>query len=246
MSRSTLRTGAVTSAIRGAKAAGASPTPPAAKTAPKGKGGAAAAAPAPKGSGEIRIIGGQWKRTRLPVAQRPGLRPTPDRVRETLFNWLGQDLTGWRCLDAFAGTGALGLEAASRGAAAVQLVENDAALVAQLHALQQRLAATAVRVQRGDGLAALRQSAPGSLDLVLLDPPFDSGLFEPALQAAGKAVAAGGFVYLEAPAAWTDEGLAASGLAVYRHLKAGAVHAHLLRPVAAAAAAADSGATGAP
>jgi 16S rRNA (guanine966-N2)-methyltransferase len=89
------------------------------------------------------------------VAQRPGLRPTPDRVRETLFNWLGQDLTGWRCLDAFAGTGALGLEAASRGAAAVQLVENDAALVAQLQ-LQQRLQATAVRVQRGDGVAAMQ------------------------------------------------------------------------------------------
>lgn len=67
------------------------------------------------GAGEVRIIGGQWRRTRLNVAQRPGLRPTPDRVRETLFNWLGQDLTGWRCLDAFAGTGALGLEAASRG-----------------------------------------------------------------------------------------------------------------------------------
>ncbi|MBU4422559.1 MAG: 16S rRNA (guanine(966)-N(2))-methyltransferase RsmD [Gammaproteobacteria bacterium] len=183
----------------------------------------------PKAAGEIRIIGGQWKRTRLPVAQRPGLRPTPDRVRETLFNWLGQDLTGWHCLDAFAGTGALGLEAASRGAAAVQLVENDAALVAQLHKLQQRLAATAVRVQRGDGIAALQHAAPGSLHLVLLDPPFDSALFEPALQAAAKAVAADGSVYLEAPLAWTDEALAPFGLAVHRHLKAGAVHAHLLQ-----------------
>jgi 16S rRNA (guanine(966)-N(2))-methyltransferase RsmD len=183
----------------------------------------------PKAAGEIRIIGGQWKRTRLPVAQRPGLRPTPDRVRETLFNWLGQDLTGWHCLDAFAGTGALGLEAASRGAAAVQLVENDAALVAQLHKLQQRLAATAVRVQRGDGIAALKHAAPGSLHLVLLDPPFDSALFEPALEAAAKAVAADGSVYLEAPQAWTDEALAPFGLAVHRHLKAGAVHAHLLQ-----------------
>ncbi len=249
MSRSTLRTGAINSALRGAKAAGAPATPATAKTAQKGKGGAAAAAAAPKGTGEIRIIGGQWKRTRLPVAQRPGLRPTPDRVRETLFNWLGQDLTGWRCLDAFAGTGALGLEAASRGAAAVQLVENDAALVAQLNTLQQRLDAKAVRVQRGDGIAALRQAAPASLDLVLLDPPFDSALFESALQAAGKAVAASGFVYLEAPVAWTDEGLAASGLAVYRHLKAGAMHAHLLRPLAAVAAvavAAGSGAAGLP
>jgi 16S rRNA (guanine(966)-N(2))-methyltransferase RsmD len=185
--------------------------------------------PVPKGAGEIRIIGGQWKRTRLPVAQRPGLRPTPDRVRETLFNWLGQDLTGWHCLDAFAGTGALGLEAASRGAAAVQLVENDPALVAQLHSLQARLAATAVRVQRGDGIAALRHAPPGSLHLVLLDPPFDSTLFEPALEAAAKAVAADGSVYLEAPQAWSDEALAPFGLTVYRHLKAGAVHAHLLR-----------------
>ena len=187
------------------------------------------AAKVASGAGEVRIIGGQWKRTRLPVAQRPGLRPTPDRVRETLFNWLGQDLSGWHCLDAFAGTGALGLEAASRGAAAVQLVENDAALVAQLHSLQQRLAATAVRVQRGEGIAALKHAAPGSLHLVLLDPPFDSALFEPALQAAAKAVAEDGYVYLEAPLAWTDEALAPFGLSVHRHLKAGAVHAHLLK-----------------
>ncbi|HEY9240020.1 MAG TPA: RsmD family RNA methyltransferase, partial [Burkholderiaceae bacterium] len=68
---------------------------------------------------EVRLIGGQWKRSKLPVADSPGLRPTPDRVRETLFNWLGADLSGWRCLDAFAGSGALGFEAASRGAAQV-------------------------------------------------------------------------------------------------------------------------------
>ena len=78
---------------------------------------------------EVRIIGGQWKRTRLTVIDAPGLRPTPARVRETLFNWLGQELSGWRCLDAFAGTGALGLEAASRGAAEVVLVEHDNALL---------------------------------------------------------------------------------------------------------------------
>jgi 16S rRNA (guanine966-N2)-methyltransferase len=230
MSRSTLKTTAINAEIRKAQAAAA--TPPEAATgkkgAPKNKDKAAVAA-APKGAGEIRIIGGRWKRTRLPVAQRPGLRPTPDRVRETLFNWLGQDLAGWRCLDAFAGTGALGLEAASRGAAAVQLVESDAALVAQLNTLQQRLQATAVRVQRGDGIAVLKQAAPASIDLVLLDPPFDSDLFGAALQAAAKAVAADGFVYLEAPRAWADEELAPWGLALHRHLKAGVVHAHLLR-----------------
>ncbi len=106
---------------------------------------------------EVRIIGGQWKRTKLPVADRPGLRPTPSRVRETLFNWLGQDLTGWRCLDAFAGTGALGLEAASRGAAEVVLVEQDAALLNNLSRIVTKLKAGAVRVERGDGVAALRQ-----------------------------------------------------------------------------------------
>ncbi len=177
----------------------------------------------------MRIIGGQWRRTRLPVADRPGLRPTPDRVRETLFNWLGQDLTGWRCLDAFAGTGALGFEAASRGAASVLLVEGDAGLAAQLESLRQRLQAASVRVQRGDGVAALRQCAPTSMDLLLIDPPFGGELFAPALQAAAQAVAQGGFIYLEAPEAWGEERLAPLGLVLHRHLKAGAVHAHLLQ-----------------
>lgn len=187
-----------------------------------------------RGAGEVRIIGGTWKRTRLPVPDRPGLRPTPDRVRETLFNWLGQDLAGWRVIDAFAGTGALGLEAASRGAAQVLLVEQDSALVAGLQALRQRLAgADAVQVKRGDGVAALRQATAGSIDLVLVDPPFDAQLFAPALAAAGAAVAEDGFVYLEAPEAWSDEALAPFGLAVHRHLRAGAVHAHLLRRAAA-------------
>ena len=181
----------------------------------------------------MRIIGGQWRRTKLPVADKPGLRPTPDRVRETLFNWLGQDLTGWRVADAFAGTGALGFEAASRGAAEVLLVEQDAALVAQLRAIKERLKADAVRVQRGDGVAALRALAPRSIDLVLLDPPFDAAeLFAPALAAAARAVQPQGWVYLEAPTAWDDAALVDAGLAPHRHLKAGAVHAHLLRPCA--------------
>ena len=181
----------------------------------------------------MRIIGGQWRRTKLPVADKPGLRPTPDRVRETLFNWLGQDLSGWRVADAFSGTGALGFEAASRGAAEVLLVEQDAALVAQLRAIKERLKADAVRVQRGDGVAALRALAPRSIDLVLLDPPFDAAeLFAPALAAAARAVQPQGWVYLEAPTAWDDAALVDAGLAPHRHLKAGAVHAHLLRPCA--------------
>ena len=176
----------------------------------------------------IRIIGGAWRSRLLEVAAVPGLRPTPDRVRETLFNWLGQDLTGWRCIDAFAGTGVLGFEAASRGATWVAMAETDAALVAQLQATRTRLDAAAVHIQRGDGLMAMARVAPGSLELVLLDPPFDSNLFDKALAAAAQAVAPGGFVYLEAPQAWTDERLQPLGLALHRHLKAGAVHAHLL------------------
>lgn len=181
---------------------------------------------------EIRIIGGLWKRTKLAVADKPGLRPTPDRVRETLFNWLGQDLTGWRCIDAFAGTGVLGFEAASRGAKEVTLVEQDTALVAQLKRVQTQLQASATQVVRGDGVAALKHVDAASMDVVFIDPPFDSTLFEAALQAAGRAVAPDGFVYLEAPVLWTDAQLEVAGLKVSRHLKAGAVHAHLLKRAA--------------
>jgi 16S rRNA (guanine(966)-N(2))-methyltransferase RsmD len=178
---------------------------------------------------EVRIIGGQFKRTKLAVADKPGLRPTPDRVRETLFNWLGQDLTGWRCLDAFAGTGALGFESASRGATELTLVENDAVLVAQLQRVQTQLGVSTAQIIRGDGVSALRHCATASLDVVFLDPPFNSDLFEAALQAAAPAVRASGFVYLEAPTRWTDEHLLSVGLQVHRYLKAGAVHAHLLK-----------------
>ncbi len=181
---------------------------------------------------EVRIIGGQWKRTKLPVLDRPGLRPTPDRVRETLFNWLGQNLTGWRCVDAFAGTGALGLEAASRGAGQVLLVEQDARLVAQLIAFRDRFGAHNVRVERGNGVIALKRLPVGTADLVFLDPPFDQPLLEPALRAATGALAEGGLVYLEAPALWDDSRLVDFGLTAQRHLRAGAVHAHLLRRTA--------------
>jgi 16S rRNA (guanine966-N2)-methyltransferase len=190
-----------------------------------------AAKPARVAAGEVRIIGGQWKRSKLPVADKPGLRPTPDRVRETLFNWLGQDLSGWRCADVFAGTGALGFEAASRGATEVRLIEQDPALVAQLKSLQTKLQAHAVQVVRGDGIAALRQLAPASMNLIFIDPPFDANLYDASVQAAARALASDGFIYLEAPKAWTDEQLAALGLTLHRHLKAGAVHAHLLQRV---------------
>ena len=194
--------------------------------------------PKPSVPQEVRIIGGRWKRTPLPVLDRPGLRPTPVRVRETLFNWLGQNLTGWRCVDAFAGTGALGLEAASRGATEVVLIEQDAALVTRLNQLKSRLqGAETLRIERGDALAGLRQRHGAGLDLVFLDPPFAEGtneaLYTAALQAARATLNATGLIYLEAPRAWSDEVLAPLGLALQRHGKAGAVAFHLLRALPA-------------
>ena len=174
--------------------------------------------------GEVRLIGGQWKRSKLPVADRPGLRPTPDRVRETLFNWLGQDLTGWRVLDAFAGSGALGFEAASRGAAEVLMIERDAELVRSLSEVKARLKADAVQVLAADVLAWLKRCTAQRFELVLIDPPFDSSAFEPALIAAAPTVAAGGFIYLEAPREFSET---PAGFTRHRHLRAGAVHAHL-------------------
>ena len=181
-----------------------------------------------KPPGEIRIIGGLYKRSKLAVPDKPGLRPTPDRVRETLFNWLGQDLTGWRCADVFAGTGALGFEAASRGAVEVLLCEQDPALVLQLKAVQARLKAEGVRIERGDGLSTLKRLDAGSMQLIFIDPPFESNVFEPALKAAAQAISPAGLIYLEAPRAWTDEELLPLGLRIHRSAKAGAVHFHLL------------------
>lgn len=176
--------------------------------------------------GEVRLIGGRWKRSKLPVAIKPGLRPTPDRVRETLFNWLGQHLDGWRCLDAFAGSGALGFEAASRGAAEVVLLEQDAALVASLEASRLRLGGETMRVQRAEALAWMQRAPAGAFELVLLDPPFDTGLAMPSLAAAARLLVPGGYAYVEAAApldAWPET------LEPWRNGRAGAVHFALLR-----------------
>ena len=178
---------------------------------------------------EVRIIGGQWKRSKLPVADVPGLRPTPDRVRETLFNWLGQTLDGWRCLDAFAGSGALGFEAASRGAAEVVLLERDRHLVRSLAESAQRLRATGLRAECADATAWMARAAPASFDLVFLDPPFDSDLAGPALAAAARIVAADGWIYVEQSRPLDAEAGLPAGFGVVRQNRAGAVHFHLLR-----------------
>lgn len=175
---------------------------------------------------ELRLIGGAWKRSKLPVADLPGLRPTPDRVRETLFNWLGQDLSGWRVLDAFAGSGALGFEAASRGASRVDLVEREPALVRSLQAVKTRLRADAVRPICAEALAWMAGQAPAGYELVLIDPPFDAGLGEAALRAAQPLLVAGGWVYLEAGQPLQT---LPAGLREHRRLRAGAVSAQLLQ-----------------
>jgi 16S rRNA (guanine966-N2)-methyltransferase len=156
--------------------------------------------------GSVRIIGGRWRGTRLPVADAPGLRPTSDRARETLFNWLQPMLPGARVLDLFSGSGALGLEALSRGAAEGLLVERDARLAASLDDSIRRLQAGAqARVVRADALAFLRAPLHGRFDLVFLDPPFTEQLWAPALASLPPWLADAAWLYLEAP---RDAGIA--------------------------------------
>jgi 16S rRNA (guanine966-N2)-methyltransferase len=197
---------------------------------------------------EVRLIGGCWKRTPLPVPVSAGLRPTPARVRETLFNWLGQDLTGWRVLDAFAGSGALGLEAASRGAARVTLLERDATLVRSLRSVVDRLTGKAsetssqrIEVLHSDALSWM-SGASEAFDVVFLDPPFEDGLFDSAMTSACCCVPEGGWVYVESPHELPGEESAQtssqtsprwrSELKRHRHGQAGAVHFHLFQRVA--------------
>ena len=149
----------------------------------------------------LRIIGGQWRSRRLEFPDLPGLRPTPNRVRETLFNWLTPVLPGARCLDLFAGSGALGIEALSRGASEVVFVERHPLAIRALRENLARLKAEGARVEPGEALAWLRQ--PGTpFEIVLLDPPFGQGLLEPVCAAleAGGWLAETAWIYLEAEA----------------------------------------------
>lgn len=156
------------------------------------------AAAAPRGTGQVRIIGGRWRGTKLAVPDRPGLRPSSDRVRETLFNWLMPALPGARVLDLFAGTGVLGLEALSRGATHAMLVERDPGLAAALRGTVEKLSAPA-EVHAADALAWLGGRRE-IFDLVFLDPPFAEGLWEHALVALSPRLAPGAWIYVESPA----------------------------------------------
>jgi 16S rRNA (guanine966-N2)-methyltransferase len=152
----------------------------------------------------VRIIAGEYRGRRIKVPSRPGLRPTPDRVRETLFNWLGQTLEGLRCLDLFAGSGALGFEAASRGAARVVMVENDRAAFSALEAARERIGARAVELVHGDALRYLGQSRE-RFDVVFLDPPFRQNALPAVFARLEPRLAANARVYAEseAPASGT-------------------------------------------
>ena len=172
----------------------------------------------------VRIIGGAWRSRRIAFPPRKDLRPTPDRVRETLFNWLGPDLTGRACLDLFAGSGALGFEAASRGANRVVMVESDRAVFRSLVASRATLAAAAVELRMADALAFLRADS-GVYDVVFLDPPFRSDYWPRVAPLLPPRLAPGALVYYES-AARPD---LPPGWEIHREGRAGKVRFQLLR-----------------
>jgi len=177
----------------------------------------------------VRIVGGDYRRTPISVIDAPGLRPTPDRVRETLYNWLhhlwGGQFSDKQVLDLFAGTGALGFEAASRGVRHVQMVENNPAAVAALRALRAKLGAQNVRIHAGDAAMVVKRLDATRYDLVLLDPPFGQGWLPRLWGQLPQFLAPEGLVYVEA------ESLAEvpEQYSVIRQSRAGQVHFGLLQ-----------------
>ena len=188
----------------------------------RGRGGAA-----PHGSAasanRVRIIGGVHRSRWLNFPPAIGLRPTPDRVRETLFNWLGQDLTGAVCLDLFAGSGALGFEAASRGASAVVLVERDRTVADALRGNAATLRLDNVRIVQGDALEFLGSSST-PFDVAFVDPPYARDDLDSVLARLAPRLASGARVYVEAAVPLAPAG----GWEIVRQLTAGQVHAHLI------------------
>jgi 16S rRNA (guanine966-N2)-methyltransferase len=186
-----------------------------------------------RGDQEVRIVGGSLRGRKLGFPDIPGLRPTPDRVRETLFNWLAPHIGGMRVLDLFAGSGALGIEAVSRGAARSTLVESNQSAAKQLRESVIRLGLGNVLVESTDAIGYLKRPLPaggeGRFDLIFLDPPFDSALQEPALELIARSgvLAPGGFCYLESPRRATLPPLP-EGWTLHRSGTAGEVGYHLL------------------
>jgi len=173
----------------------------------------------------VRIIGGRFRGRVLRFPEVPGLRPTPDRVRETLFNWLGQDLTGWRTLDLYAGSGALSLEALSRGASLAVAVERERALVEALSGTARTLDAGGLELHRADAERFLDLERR-SFDAIFLDPPFALDRWEHLLPACAARIGTAGRIYAEA-----DRPLSPCvGLDLVRYARAGQVHYHLFAP----------------
>ena len=177
----------------------------------------------------VRIIAGDWRGRRLPVADVPGLRPSGDRSRETLFNWLQPWVVGADCADLFAGTGALGFEAASRGAASVLMVEKHPRAFAVLTESAEQLQAEQVSLHAGGAMSFIESLAADSLDLVFVDPPFDSNLGGLVLErlAAQGCVRSGGFVYVESPA--SAQIVPPEGWSTWRDQEMGEVRMQLFR-----------------
>lgn len=193
----------------------------------------------PQHSNQVRIIGGQWKRTPLPVLSALGLRPTPDRVRETAFNWINHLRDGYwadaQVLDLFAGSGALGFEAASRGAQSVTMIDSNAQVTRQLEEIKAKLKAENVQIMRGDAVAVAQSAAARGqkYDLIFLDPPYQQSFLEKTLPLCSKLLTERGLVYAESGMALEfAEGETPDWLAdweILRADKAGMVFYHLLK-----------------
>ncbi|MBP6058651.1 MAG: 16S rRNA (guanine(966)-N(2))-methyltransferase RsmD [Nitrosomonas sp.] len=173
--------------------------------------------------GKVRIIGGHWRSRLITFPDRSDLRPTPDRIRETVFNWLGQDLSGLSCLDLFAGSGALGFEAASRGAKHVVMVDADARIYSALHENKQKLQATQVEVVMMNALNFMN-SDRHLYDVIFLDPPYRLELLPELLPLVPSHLAKNGLVYAETKGIWTPD----KPWHVKRSAKAGVVYYQLL------------------
>jgi 16S rRNA (guanine966-N2)-methyltransferase len=183
-------------------------------------------APKSAKANRVRIIGGIWRSRLVEFHDQPGiaLRPTPDRVRETLFNWLGQTLHGKHCLDLFSGSGALGFEAASRGAASVVMVESNRIAAAQIEKNRDKLGADMCRVVKADVIAFLDSHAD-VYDVIFVDPPFQSQLLAGVLPLLAARLREGGVAYVESGASIAPE---AASLRVLKQGKAGASNFALL------------------
>ncbi|MCB5184930.1 16S rRNA (guanine(966)-N(2))-methyltransferase RsmD [Methylobacillus gramineus] len=175
-------------------------------------------------SNRVRIGGGEWRSRLLDFPDVPGLRPTPDRVRQTLFNWLGQDLHGLNCLDLFSGTGVMGFEALSRGAAQAVMVEKSLPAVKSLQANKTLLQADKARILQQDALQFLAQNRE-LFNIIFVDPPYQQGWLPKLLPALATHLANQGYVYVEAEYVLESDGV----WQVHKHGKAGNVFYHLLK-----------------